>query len=529
MIVVASIARGLLDIWQVSGSNNHMNSSLLARTAVALVAGALVLTSGAVASARPIPDGPGYSSATKFIGSPAKANPVALPVVPTNPYMAPTGTSNIHNDTYMSDSYQWAGPLGKKIKVTSKWAGGECASMTFNSAGQLIAICLLPKTPAFLTLMDPDSLKVLTRYNLTNRPTAAGALMNRDYTELSGSYFYLNNLDQPVVATADHHLITYELLKGKKAYAFSPVSDIDLNASIVAGQPTFAASGDSILSALPDFNGNVWFVTTGGLVGALNPATKISQTVRLANEGITQSFSMSEDGGVYIVTNVAMYRFDAIAGLPTQSWRIVYLNDGVKKEGQKSAGSGTSPTVMPGGRVAITDNADPINVVVYNTAINAPTRQVCLAPVFNKGASSTENSLISVGDSLMVENNFGNLSVKSVTGGKTTVPGFARVDVQADGTCKNVWTNSTVSAPSVVPKFSAATGLIYTYTKPKGPGKVDRWYWTALDYRTGEVVYSKLAGTGDVFNNSYASLYVAPSGVGYVGVLKGLIRVADMK
>ncbi|MSY40576.1 MAG: hypothetical protein F2646_00405, partial [Actinobacteria bacterium] len=76
MIVVASIARGPLDIWQVSGSNNPMNSSLLARTAVALVAGALVLTSGAVASARPIPDGPGYSSATKFIGSPAKANPV---------------------------------------------------------------------------------------------------------------------------------------------------------------------------------------------------------------------------------------------------------------------------------------------------------------------------------------------------------------------------------------------------------------------------------------------------------------------
>ena len=529
MIVVASIARGLLDIWQVSGSNNHMNSSLLARTAVALVAGALVLTSGAVASARPIPDGPGYSSATKFIGSPAKANPVALPVVPTNPYMAPTGTSNIHNDTYMSDSYQWAGPLGNKTKVTSKWAGGECASITFNAAGQLVAICLTPQTPAYLTLMDPDSLKVLTRYNLTNRPTAAGALMNRDYTELSGGYFYLDNQDRAVVATADRHIITFELARTGSKYSFKPISDIDLATSITAGQPTFAASGDSILSALPDFNGNVWFVTTGGLVGALNPATKISQTVRLANEGITQSFSMSEDGGVYIVTNVAMYRFDAIAGLPTQSWRIVYLNDGVKKEGQKSAGSGTSPTVMPGGRVAITDNADPINVVVYNTAINAPTRQVCLAPVFNKGASSTENSLISVGDSLMVENNFGNLSVKSVTGGKTTVPGFARVDVQADGTCKNVWTNSTVSAPSVVPKFSAATGLIYTYTKPKGPGKVDRWYWTALDYRTGEVVYSKLAGTGDVFNNSYASLYVAPSGVGYVGVLKGLIRVADMK
>lgn len=112
-----------------------MKPSLLARTAVALIAGALVVTSWAVASARPIPEGPGYSSATKFIGSAAKANPVSLPVVPTNPYMAPTGTSNIHNDTYMSDSYQWAGPLGKNTKVTSKWAGENArASLSMQQA-----------------------------------------------------------------------------------------------------------------------------------------------------------------------------------------------------------------------------------------------------------------------------------------------------------------------------------------------------------------------------------------------------------
>jgi hypothetical protein len=510
-------------------------SPRIARRSVVLVsamttAAVIALVAGGEASAQPIPEGPGNSSATAFIGSPAKARPVSIPVVPTNPFMAPVGTSNIHNDTYMSDSYQWSGPLGKKTKVTSTWAGGECASITFNAAGQLIAICLTPQTPAYLTLMDPGSLKVLTRYNLTNRPAAVGALSKRDYTELSGGYFYLDNLDRPVVATADRHLITFELVRSGSKYSFQPVSDVDLNASITAGQPTFAATGDSILSALPDFKGNVWFVTTQGLVGALNPTTGVSQTIRLENEGITQSFSMDETGGVFIVSNVAMYRFDAAAdtGTPTQSWRTVYANvGGEAKPGQKSAGSGTSPTVMSGGRVAITDNADPMNVVVYNTAINAPTRLVCLAPVFNKGASATENSLISIGDALIVENNYGNLTVQSPSKGKTTTPGFARVDVQAGGTCKNVWTNTKVSAPSVVPKFSAATGLIYTYTKPKGPGKIDRWYWTALDYRTGGVVYSKLAGTGNAFNNSYASLYVAPNGVGYVGVLKGLIRVED--
>ena len=104
---------------------------------------------------------------------------------------------------------------------------------------------------------------------------------------------------------------------------------------------------------------------------------------------------------------------------------------------------------------------------------------------------------------------------------------MARVDVTAAGECVNVWTNNKVIAPSVVPKFSAKTGLIYTYTKPAGPGTIDRWYWTAIDFRTGKVVYSKLAGTGVAYNNNYASLYLGPDGAGYVGVTGGLVRVSD--
>jgi hypothetical protein len=38
-----------------------------------------------------------------------------------------------------------------------------------------------------------------------------------------------------------------------------------------------------------------------------------------------------------------------------------------------------------------------------------------------------------------------------------------------------------------------------------GPGKVYRWYWTALDYRTGMIVYSKIIGNGLPLSNNYAS------------------------
>ena len=55
---------------------------------------------------------------------------------------------------------------------------------------------------------------------------------------------------------------------------------------------------------------------------------------------------------------------------------------------------------MPGGYVAITDNADPMDVVVYRTRVRLKKRQrrlVCKVPVFAKGASATENSLIGAG------------------------------------------------------------------------------------------------------------------------------------
>jgi hypothetical protein len=142
-------------------------------------------------------------------------------------------------------------------------------------------------------------------------------------------------------------------------------------------------------------------------------------------------------------------------------------------------------------------------------------------------ASATENSLIAVGNTLIVENNYGNATLKSTLGGKTSLPGMARVDIASNGTCSTAWTNISVIAPSVVPKFSAATGLIYTYTKPKGPGKINRWYWTAIDYRTGELVYSVFVGNGLPFNNNYASTYLGPDGSGYVGVTGGLVRIYD--
>ena len=83
------------------------------------------------------------------------------------------------------------------------------------------------------------------------------------------------------------------------------------------------------------------------------------------NEEIENSFAVGEDG-VYIVSDHRMYRFKATKkGIPRIVWQKGYPNSGIVKPSQVNAGSGTTPTIMENGLVAITDNADPMNVVVY--------------------------------------------------------------------------------------------------------------------------------------------------------------------
>ena len=122
--------------------------------------------------------------------------------------------------------------------------------------------------------------------------------------------------------------------------------------------------------------------------------------------------------------------------------------------------------------------------------------------------------------SIIAENNFG-YSIAATQGGGTTTPGLQRVKVNRKlDDCRTVWRSEEI-APSVVPKASAQTGLVYTYTKPDAAG--DPWYLTALDFRTGETRWKRLAGTGLGFNNNYAPITIGPDGRIYLGVLGGMV------
>ena len=455
-----------------------------------------------------------------FEGAPASVHPIrGIPPIPHNPFMAANGLSQIHDDGWQTDAYAWAGPLGRAPQTLSSSLNRDCGTITFDRRGRLVSICIGVTGPQ-LYMFDPNTLATLATFALPPRQSLSSNPF-QDYT--GGGYFYLDNHDRVVTSTTTHHIY---VIAETAAPGFTLTRDYDLTHVLSASE--------NITSAQPDSRGLLWFVArTDGVVGTLNFKTGRVHAIRLGHGSVNEienSFATDQDGGAYIVTNRKLYRFVAgPASAPRITWQIAYPNSFEHKPGQVDDGSGTTPTVMPGGYVNITDNADPMDVMVYRTAVRLRRHQrraVCRVPVFARGASADENSLIAVGRSMIVENNYGYTTPLDTTGGKLTTPGVARIDINRNGTgCHLVWTNSSERVPTVVSKLSLASGLIYTYTKDSGSS--DPWYWTAIDFRTGRPVYKALAGTGVGYNNNYAGIALGRSGAEYLGVLGGIVALRD--
>src|SRR6266702_6659412 len=113
--------------------------SYMLRTASTL---ASVLAVAAAAGATPIPNDPFAAPVPAFVGAPATPHPTPAPAVPQHPFMAPNGRSNIHDDAYQTDTYEWAGPLGHDLTTTSALFMRECGSVTFDSRGRLVTVCV---------------------------------------------------------------------------------------------------------------------------------------------------------------------------------------------------------------------------------------------------------------------------------------------------------------------------------------------------------------------------------------------------
>lgn len=58
---------------------------------------------------------------------------------------------------------------------------------------------------------------------------------------------------------------------------------------------------------------------------------------------------------------------------------------------------------------------------------------------------------------------------------------------------------------------------------------MDVWYWAAVSFRTGKLVWERRSGTGPLYDNAYSGLAIGPTGTAYLGALGGMMAIKDTR
>ena len=454
------------------------------------------------------------------IGEAVAARPLPPTNTPGHPLLAEAQRSGMHSGSYNTDVSDYGGPLGNNTISKHRAFGkivGVAPNISFDDKGRIITVALnLNKVTLYL--LDPETLETLAQYVMPKKD-------NQDNS--GGGYFHLDNQNRAILAPNDNSIKVLDVVEkgGKLTWEVAehyPLGDL-------------LPEGANIHDVMPDWGGNLWFVTTGGVIGYRDQADGSFHLFDLpeTDEVVQNSFAVDENG-VYMVSTHALYMFgiNVQTRKPEPIWREAYERGAEQKVGTLSHGSGTSPTLIGDDLVSIADDGSPsTNIMIYKRKAEIEgSRIICKEPIFKPGASATENSLVAYKNALIVQNDFGHDYMGNAL---ETAPGITRVDINEDRLdCTTVWESQMQSHS--LPRLSTATGLVYVYTfkLPFEGAKTGGWYLTAMDFETGGILWDRLIGKGsggfwDKYSSVTAPVVLGPNGAAYVGIRTGIIMVKD--
>ena len=469
---------------------------------------------GAVAAAPPKIPGPLDPPLPLFTGKAVAAAPLHGPYAPQNPALAPDGRSGSGLAAGNGAASPLPGPLGNGTTRSSALELGGCASLAFDKRDRLIAACNSPFGPS-LMLVEPKSLTTLASMMLPGKgapdPTSVLALNLTDFS--GGTHFIVRADGSLLVPTNDERLLSITV--GGSSLTQSAVTD--LKGAMGSGQKVFAIGSG--------FDGYDWAVGNKGTVVTVPHSGGTPHALAL-NEPVAEDIA-TDPTGTYVLTASALYRLQANGdGTARVVWREPVLSGLADPHaGRFHAGPGTPPVILAGGYVAVADALNPPRVNVMRIAGRDSRRLACAVPVFHPGSGSVEAQLVAAGHSLVVSNAYGYDNVTSTEGGRTATGGMAKIVVTKRG-CHTAWTNDLIT-PSAQAVVSRKTGLLYTSQKPKG--FPDYWGLAAVDWRTGKLRFSVLAGEGLGFNSNGGAIVLGPDGTAYAGTFGGLVRWHDAR
>jgi hypothetical protein len=458
------------------------------------------------------------------------------PFGPANPYAAANGAATMHGDAESSDASPYPGPASgagaERVQMTTLAAA--CPTVLQGSDGMPVALCtsILGRNPTVF-LLDPS-----TGASLASLKLPAGNLFG-------GVYAYMDEHNRIVLFDANGNLLRIGHTEDNGHWSLEIDSSISAAKAIDAH---CASVCGGVVGLAPDWRGRVWFATTDGVAGYVNPITRSVRTIVLGHgERVANSISTAPQG-VTIATDHALYLLDGgRRGAARVVWRYAYDRGPARKPGQLSWGTGSTPTLFGprnGTRyLTIADNASPDeHLLVFDTEphhgrLATKPDLVCRSPVLTPGPSGSENSPVGSGRSVFVASTYGYPYPSLPAGTSASVPasapftgGVTRVDLNRSGHgCHTVWQDTVRSA--AVPRLDVPDGILYTIQRtdpldPTGTSDFDTYSSVAINAATGAVLRSTMIGAGYLSDTLQLAPTIVPGHVMYQGTISGIDRIS---
>lgn len=321
---------------------------------------------------------------------------------------------------------------------------------------------------------------------------------------------------------------------------------------------------ETILAMMPVYKPKAWmeiaFVTMGieyiregnqlkanipgAKVGFLQVSGKNSANVyyyQFKGEAIQNAVALDRHDNLYVLTTHKLYKmkFDYSSKSFKSLWEYSYepgpppdeieCEEGTYpyvclllnylKKVRFISGSGTTPTLMGENEeyVGFADGALPMKVVVLRTGDGTPVEVTSPVPFPYDPYSQTENTLAYVNGKFIIDNN------------NPEGSGVACYEIKGKYGNERVellWVNREVFAPNNVPLVSGKSNAGYVYELVK-EGEREKWFLTALDLNTGDVLWRKFIEEGMEYNSLYAPLSLTDQGEIYIGLFGKILKVSS--
>ncbi len=298
------------------------------------------------------------------------------------------------------------------------------------------------------------------------------------------------------------------------------------------------------------WDGTLVFATEAGQVGAIDRALSSYELVQLsADEVVSNSIAVDEAGGVFVVTDKALYRAQWTGTLLSLdeadgAWRATYdAGDTERVSGRLGFGSGSTPSLMGGPGdphrfVAITDGQDVMHLALFwrddipddapEPPIGEDPRLAAMVAV-DFGDSEIEESvseqsvLVSDYRAVVVSNLYEDQSGPFAP----ILAGEAPKGIQQfrwdpeTFTLESTWYRQDISCPNGIPAMSRATNAMYCTGK-----QGDTWTFESLDWDTGESRFRIPTGAGLEYNSVYSATQIGLDGELITSSSTGIVRYA---